>query len=171
MENKTQLIAQLQEQFDQWEKVIGTLSEAQIEIPLTPSTFSIKDTLAHLRAWQQLSIARLEAAQADRAPVFPDWVAGEDPDADDADPFNARIYAATHQLPWAIVHQNWRAGFLKLLKVAAEISEEDFNTEGKYSWLNGYALSAILQGTYEHHVEHLDSLRDWRRQQEATSSD
>src|SRR6266511_215426 len=99
MNDKEQVLRMLKEEFNRWEELLTGLNKEQINVPLTPSTFSIKDTLAHLRAWQQVSIARLEAAQLDKKPVFPDWSAGLDPDAEDADPLNASIYEIYHQQP------------------------------------------------------------------------
>ena len=165
MQNKTQIINMLREEFSRWEELLAGLSEEQINVPLTPSTFSIKDTLAHLRAWQQVSIARLEAAQLDKEPVFPDWSAGLDLEAEEADPVNARIYEIYHQQSWPRVHQDWRDGFLRFLKLAEEIPENDILDAKKYLWLKGYPLLAILQGSYEHHhIDHFEPLLDWLRQ-------
>lgn len=52
MVNNTQLITNLEKEFRYLEELAtGTKGE------------KIKDTLAHLHAWQQVSIARLEAAK------------------------------------------------------------------------------------------------------------
>jgi len=165
MENKKQIITMLREEFSRWEELLVCLSEEQINVPLTPSTFSIKDTLAHLRAWQQVSIARLEAAQLNKEPVFPTWSAGLDPESEEAEPFNARIYEIYHQESWSRVHQDWRDGFHRFLKLAQEIPENDILDTKKYSWLKGYDLFAVLQGSYEHHhIDHFEPLLDWLRQ-------
>jgi len=165
MNDKEQILRMLKEEFNRWEELLAGLSKEQINVPLTPSIFSIKDTLAHLRAWQQVSIARLEAAQLDQEPVFPDWSAGLDPDAGEVDPLNARIYEIYHQQPWSRVHQDWRDGFLRFLELGEEFSESDLLDTEKYPWLNGYALLAVLQGSYEHHhIDHLEPLLAWLHQ-------
>jgi hypothetical protein len=97
MNDKTQIISMLREEFNRWEELLASLSEEQIKVPQLPSSLSIKDVIAHLRAWQQVSIARLEAAQLDKEPVFPNWLAGLDPESDEErDQFNDRIYEAYH---------------------------------------------------------------------------
>jgi len=158
MNDKTQIITMLREEFSRWEELLAGMSKTQITTPLTPSKWSIKDVVAHLRAWQQVSIARLEAARLNKEPVLPNWLAGLDPESEeDLEQFSARIYETCREQPWARVHQDWRNGFLRLLKLGEEIPENDLLDAGKYPWLKGYALLAVLQGSCEHHREHLES--------------
>jgi hypothetical protein len=166
MNDKKQILTMLAEEFNRWEELLACLSEAQITAPHLPANLSIKDVMAHLRAWQQVSIARLEAAQLNQEPVFPNWLAGLDPESEeDRDQFNARIYETYHQQPWSRVHQAWRDGFLKFLKLGEEIPENDLSDTEKYPGLKGYSLFAVLQGSYEHHHDdHLEPLLAWLRQ-------
>jgi len=166
MNDKKQILTMLKEEFNRWEELLASLSEEQITAPPLPSNLSIKDVIAHLRAWQQVSIARLEAAQLNKEPVFPNWLGGLDPESeDDRDQFNARIYETYHQQPWSRVHQDWRDGFLRFLKLGEEIPENELLDTEKYPWLKGYSLFAVLQGSYEHHHnDHLEPLLAWLRQ-------
>ena len=166
MNDQGQIIAVLKEEFNRWEDVLAGLSEDQITARQLPADLSIKDVLAHLMAWQQVSIARLEAAQLNKEPDLPNWLAGSDPDSEeDLEQFNDRIHETYHQQPWSRVHQDWRDGFLRFLKLGAEVPDNDlWNTE-KYPWLKGYSLFAVLQGSYEHHHDdHLEPLLLWLRQ-------
>jgi len=166
MNDKQQILTTLREEFNRWEELLASLSEVQITAPHLPSNWSIKDVIAHLRAWQQVSIARLEAAQLNKEPVFPNWLSGLDPESEeDRDQFNARIYEIYHQQPWSRVHQDWRDGFLRFLKLGGKIPENDLLDTEKYPWLKGYSLFAVLQGSYEHHHDdHLEPLLAWLRQ-------
>ena len=80
---KIHILAALREEFDQWEEVLARLSEVQITTVRHPSKLSIKDEIAHLRAWQQRSIARMEAALHNREPDLPQLLPIVDPDAHD----------------------------------------------------------------------------------------
>jgi hypothetical protein len=166
LKTKKQILSLLNDEFSRWEEITASLSEEQITASQLHANFSIKDVIAHLMAWQQVSIARLEAARLNKEPEFPDWLAGSDPESESAvDQYNARIYQTYHQLPWARVHQEWKDGFLRFLKLGEEIPETDLLDTGKYPWLKGYSLLAVLQGSYEHHhVDHLEPLLDWIRQ-------
>ena len=160
------IISMLKVEFNQWEDVLAGLTEEQITAPQLPANLSIKDVIAHLMAWQQLSIARLEAAQLNKEPVLPNWLAGSDPDSEeDLEQFNARIHETYHQQPWLSVYQDWRDGFLRFLKLGAEVPDIDLANTERYPWLKGHSLFAVLQGSYEHHHDdHLEPLLVWLRQ-------
>ena len=158
MNDKQQLLTALREEFDRWEAQLASKGDEQILARRSSSDLSIKDVIAHLRAWQQVSIARLEAALSNGEPVFPDWLDGCDPESEDQiDRFNARIYAANRERPWASVHGDWQAGFRRFLELAESISDKDLFDARRYPWLNGYRLADVLVGSYEHHHEHFES--------------
>ena len=160
MNMKAHILTALSEQFEQWENLLASLSESQITAPGFFDNWSIKDIVAHLWAWQQRSIARMEAVRLNREPEFPTWVAGLDPeDYAVTDPVNAWIYTTNRDLPWAQVHQNWRTGFQQLLKSADGITEKDLLDTEKYAWLQGTPVALVLLGTYDHHQEHIEKLQ------------
>lgn len=159
---KDHILVALREQFQRWEELLASLSAEQIAAPRLPSHWTIKDDIAHLKAWQQRSIARLEAARANREPVYPRWLAGADPEAEsNTDPVNAWIYEAHREHSWAEVHEDWRAGFLRLLELSEGFSERDLLDESRYPWMDGYSLACILLATYDHHQEHIEELLAW----------
>ncbi len=165
MNMKDHTLAALKEEFDQWEALIASMTEEQLTTSLLPSAWSTKDVMGHLRAWQQRSIARVQAATLNREPEFPKWGADLDADSDDnTELINAWIYESYREQSWSTVYQKWREGFLRFLELAKKISEKDLLDAGKYSWLNGHALAFILIASYDHHQEHLEKLQAWRRE-------
>lgn len=165
MNDKTQTITLLRGEFKSWQELLADLSEEQITAQDLPSNLSIKDMIAHLWAWQQRSIARLEAALLNSEPEFPKWPAELDPDTEDVDQINAWIDKRSHEQTWASVHRDWREGFLRLLELGEAIPEEDLLDPGRYPWMGGKPLSFVLMGSYEHHHEdHLEPLIAWLRQ-------
>ena len=56
MNDKKQILTILKEEFNRWEELVAGMSEEQITAPHLPSNLSIKDVIAHLRAWQQVSM-------------------------------------------------------------------------------------------------------------------
>jgi hypothetical protein len=123
--------------------------------------------IAHLWAWQQRSIAWLEAARLDREPKFPAWPVGADPDPEnDLEFVNAWLYETYHEQPWSRVQRDWRAGILRFLELAEAISENDLLNPERYAWMEGQPLAVMLMSSYEHyHEEHLEPLLAWLRQQ------
>src|SRR5262245_57350284 len=159
MNDKQGILIALREEFNRWEALLASLSEPQIIAPQLSDNWSIKDVIAHLRAWQQRSIARLEAALLDRAPEYPAWPEQFDPEEEGQPPdLNAWLYTMYRDQPWSSVHRDWSEGFRRFLELGAAIPENDLLDVGKYSWLEGYALIAVLQGSYEHHQEHAEFL-------------
>lgn len=166
MNEKQQLVSALRKEFEQWDALLDSLNEAQISTPIAPSTMTVKDTIAHLKTWQQRSIARLEAALLNRTPDFSDWPANLDPEAEeDLESVNAWIYANIRDLAWPHVYADWRTGFLRFLELAERIPEQDLLDPARYPWLEGYALADVLRGSYEHHhFEHFEPLYTWLQQ-------
>lgn len=153
------ILAALREQFERWEDVLASMSEADITAPLASAEWSVKDVIGHLRAWQQRSIARLEAGQLNREPEFPDWPADLNPEAEeDLAQINAWIYATYRDQPWPQVHQQWGDGFLRFLDLGAAVPERYLLDGSRYPWLEGYSLAFVLVASYDHHQEHLDAL-------------
>ena len=162
MNMKEHILAALREQFNSWEELLASFSEEQITTPHFDFDWSIKDVIAHLWGWQQISIARMEAAAQDRELEFPKWIAelGKDWE-DDADQTNALIYKNNHKKPWTEIHQNWKEGFLRVLESGEPVSERDLLDGIRYPWLKGYSLAFILVAYYVHHQEHLEKLVTW----------
>jgi len=167
MQSKQQLLTDLSEEFHRWETVLAGLTETQLTTPRAPDPRSIKDEVAHLWAWQQRSIARLEAVLHDREPVYPPWPDGLDlePDGQPHD-LNAWIFAQNRDRPWSSVYAEWRSGFRRFLQLGEEISEAKLFDAGRYPWLEGYTPADVLAGSFEHHhVDHLMPLLAWLRDQ------
>jgi hypothetical protein len=166
MDDKQEILTTLREEFDRWEELLAGLSEAQITASHLPSDLSIKDVIAHLWAWQQRSVARLEGGLLNREPEFPKWPAELNPESeDDIEQVNAWIHETYREQPWSSVHQGWRANFQRLVGLGEAIPQKDLLDANKYPWLEGYSLAQILLASYKHHhFEHLEPLVEWLRQ-------
>jgi hypothetical protein len=165
---KQHILAALREELDTWEALLAGMSEAQITNPLVPSHWSCKDNIAHLRAWQQRTNARLDAALQNHAPLYPAWPVGLDPDAEgDTDKINAWIYESAREQPWPEVHRMWREGYLRLLESAEKITERDLLDSSKYPWMKDAPLMLTMIATYDHHQEHLEVMQAWAQENPA----
>ncbi len=165
MNMKEHILSALREQFDRWEELLASLSEEQITTPHFDYGWSIKDVMAHLWAWQQISSARMEAGALDREPEFPEWIVSLENWESNADRVNASTFARNHEKSWSEVHQNWENGFLRFLELGNEISEKDLLDGERYPWLHGYSLAFILVASYDHHQEHFEKLLNWLKEQ------
>jgi hypothetical protein len=162
MNMKEHILAALQEQFESWEELLASLSEEQVTTPQFDFDWSVKDVIAHLWAWQQISIARMEGGVQDREPEFPKWIVESIENwEEDADQVNALTFETQHNKPWSEIYQNWKNGFLQFLELGNVFSERNLLDGDRYAWLKGYSLAFILVASYDHHQEHLEKLIDW----------
>lgn len=161
MASKAQLLASLKDIYERWEALLSGLSGEQAAAPDRVAERSILDIVAHLTAWQQVSVARAEAALQDREPVYPPWPPELDPVHEtNVDQVNAWVYGIYHGLPWPRVHREWRERFEHFLETVQAVPEYDLLDPGRFPWLHGYPLAAVLEGSLEHHREHLDQVLD-----------
>jgi uncharacterized protein YciI len=168
MNMKLHILTALQDQFTRWEDLLANLTEEKLVSASQPANWSIRDVIAHLWAWQQRSLARLEAAVHNREPGYPRWPPELDPDSEaDTDRINAWIYRANQERSWLDVYQDWRHGFLGCLEAANKIPEKDLLDGGRYAWLKGQSLASILIASYDHHQEHFEKVLGWLSEPEA----
>jgi hypothetical protein len=159
MNMKDHILTALKEQFEAWEGLLVKLTEEEITAPKFDLDWSIKDVIAHLWAWQQISIARMEGGLYKREPRLTAWIVESVENwEEDADRVNALTFETQHQKPWAEIHQNWKIGFLHFIQLGSAIAERDLLDGDKYPWLKGYSLALILIASYDHHQEHLEKL-------------
>jgi hypothetical protein len=155
MKGKEQILSALRDEFNRWHKALEGLSQEEASAQSLPADRSVKDVVAHLWAWQQLSIARLDAALRDGEPELPGWPAGVDPEAEEGvEQINAWVRDRYGEEAWPVVQRRWREGFERFLELAAAVPEEDLLAEGRYTWLDGHPLYLVLVGSHEHHQEH-----------------
>jgi hypothetical protein len=162
MNEKLHILEKLTEIFNRWQELLTDLSEEQILEPLMPSTWTVKDVIAHLWSWQQASLARAEAALQNTRPTYPRWweINGPDPD-EDVGRTNAWLYEASKDKPWSMVYTDWKVQFEHYLELTQKIPEKDLLEPGRYAWMGDYPLVASPLGALDHHLEHYDTLTAW----------
>ena len=158
MSSKTVIFHRMTEEFNKWENLLSRFDTNSCS-QIVYENMTVKDILAHVMAWQQVSIARLEAGIEGREPIFPDWFTGE-PDSDlETNQVNSIIYEEHRNKEWEKIYKRWKDGFLRFIDLGEKISENDmFNTK-KYAWLDGHSLFIVLDHSIQHHKEHRDLLR------------
>src|SRR5690349_23848834 len=166
MNMKDHILAAMREQFDSWEKLLASLDEKQLTTPHFDDDWSIKDVMNHLWGWQQITIARIQAAAQDGKLEFPNWINELGTVWEEsAEQTNTQIYKNFHAQPWSETYQNWQRGYLHLLETSETIPEKNLLDGDWYPWLNGHSPSAYLISSYDHHQEHLEKLAAWLKSQ------
>jgi hypothetical protein len=149
----------LRNEFKQWQKMLESLDEEKISQLVIDYGWTVKDILGHLSSWQQVTLARLSAAQKDGSPDYPTWFPGEDVETDaELNSINEKIYQSRKNQLWAEVQQEWHERYETILSICETSPEADFLALGKYKWLSDYPLVTVLEGSRKHHEEHRQSL-------------
>ena len=159
METREEYKLALQREYQRWNELINELAEEKWGLVLEGYNWTLKDVLAHLMSWQQVSNARLSAGVLEEEPHYPKWLQGGDPDTESdelTNAYNAHIYETYRDLPRQVVIDAWRDGFLTVIKTMDDLSDEALFTVDAFPWLSGYALKDVLFGTVDHHNEHYD---------------
>ena len=148
MANKHELISKLLAVFASWEEFLAGVNEDEMTIQPQTGQWSISEVITHLHAWQQVSIAHLEAAAFNKDPSFPEWLDGADPSyaEDHVDEFNARIQEVNRAESWSTRHSEWSEGSLRFIKLAETIPDSIMFDSERYIWLGGNALGFATSG-------------------------
>jgi len=160
MNMKDHILLAMRELFERWEESLSLLKEEQVTQKLGDSDWTIKDAVVHLWAWQQRTLARVEAAVENREPIMPAWASTADFNQVDVDVINARIYDSNRNKSWDEVHKNWKEGFQNILEAASKVGERDMLDVERFAWLKDYSLAHILISSYDHHLEHNPMLEE-----------
>jgi hypothetical protein len=156
---KSELLQAIREQRANVDRVVAETGDRMNE-PGAMGDWTMKDVIAHLTGWRQRSVARMEAAVAQREPVLP-WGVPEGADDYDYEAINQRIHAANSIRTVEEVLAESRASFDQLEAAVAALSDDDLFSPSRFGWMRGAALGpSVIGGTVEHfHDEHEADIR------------
>lgn len=161
--DKQQVLEIARAEFERWEAMLAGLSEAELMAKELDGGWSIKDMLAHLKGWQELSILRLEAGQYGVEPVRPNWPAEFDLETEsNVDETNGWLVRVHQDWSWSGVYEVWRYGYLRFLALGEAIPEAQLLEKKQYDYAEeGYSLADSLIFSAAHHQEHREALVAW----------
>lgn len=149
---KTELLRILRAEQGQWEQLIALIPCDQLEQPMTPGGWSLRDLLAHLLWYMQEGLTNCRDGRVQ----YPEmW-------GRPYDELNADIRQAAQTMDGAAALATWRA---TCQEIYAWVSESD------ETWLDGMVafpgekpvsrLTQVEINTVGHYREHIDDLRAW----------
>jgi hypothetical protein len=148
-----------------WLALLAAIGEDRMLLPgAVGPDWTVKDAIAHLTAWREWSCARLDAGLR-RAEPTPPWPPALDEDAPGGvDQINAWFYERARDRPLAAVLRESEAAWSRMADLVRALPEADLRDEGRFAWLGGAPLSAIVDGSLEHLREHIGLLAvlGWR---------
>lgn len=144
-----------------WETLVSQVDAAQMERLGAMGAWSFKDVASHLNAWRELTVDRLEAAAADQAPPHPPWPEDlSEATSAGVEEINRWFHTRDRDRPAVDVLAESREQFRRMRAAVEAIPEDALETP--LPWLDGYPLSAVIEGSLEHlHQDHEPEIRAW----------
>ncbi len=152
---KAALLDNVQTGYSQFETLLAPLSEEQMTTPTINGTWSIKDNIAHLTAWQGYLLDQLQGVIVGKEP--PEFMPGLSTE----DEINERVYQENKDRPLAEVLATFRASYQQVLATIQAMSEETLNAPFPWSNTGNPVWPLIAGNTYGHYQEHGDIIRRW----------
>jgi tetratricopeptide (TPR) repeat protein len=145
---KTQLIDLLDKAYDMERDFLGTLSDAERSAPGTVEHWGVKDTIAHLAAWDEHLAKTLAEAAKGITPTF----------SNDIDQVNAEIWQRNCQRSWDEIWEYAETSYRRMVTLLEQYDDEALRNPALYPWLEGRPLWRRFIGNgYMHVVMHLAS--------------
>jgi pimeloyl-ACP methyl ester carboxylesterase len=164
--DKSQVLAEMQAARDEFDALLGQLSDEQMLDATLEGGRSVKDMLSHIAAWERRCARWLADSLRGEVPERPEpgvtW--------DQMDDLNERDFlraqAETLQEAWDDYHRS----YLELFDVVNAMPEEDFGEAHRFSWWEGRPISDVIAAnSFEHYREHAEQIQEWlKRKQPVT---
>lgn len=157
-QRKTELLDEVSDGYTVFETFLSELSPRHMLVSNVNGAWSIKDTIAHLTAWQERLLEWLQAASQNRLPANGPHV------LDDAtlDQINEQFYQEGKALPLDVVLQRFRTSSIQIIAAVERLSDEELTNPQRFAWLEGRPLWEVVENnTYGHYQEHMPPLRAW----------
>jgi hypothetical protein len=151
--SKPQLLEKMRSGYAAFNALLSSLSETQLNTPDINDSWSIKDNIAHISAWQRRQIANNQAVHEgiDR----PDPTPGMS-----IDEINEMYYQQNKNRALTDVLDEFHETARLLQESVEALTEEQLHSP--VSWLDGGTLAPRVAGnSYEHYEEHSEIIERW----------
>ncbi len=136
---------------------VDGLSPDQMLHPGAIGIWSIKDTIAHLVAWESELVTALNQAQNRKIPGIVR--------IDDIDEWNEERYHENARRLLDAVLADFEGVHRVLLEMVADYDERALLDNRRYPWMEGEPLSYLIEeNAILHEREHAADIRTWREQ-------
>ena len=156
--DKATLLENIHTGFDELDALLISFTPEQMTTEGVNGEWAVKDVLAHLTAWEQRVLERLQAATTNSEPAS-DGVSTDE----ETDQLNERFFRENRERALADVLADYHAAYQRMVTAVEDANDADLFQTGRFSWLGGdTALWQLVAGnTYEHIQEHIGAMRDW----------
>lgn len=160
--DKSELLERIRRDRSELEAAIASMSNEQLSAVPAGGSWSVKDHLAHLAAWEQSIVALLQGKQRHEGLGIDNSVYMND----DIDEINRSIYELHRNASVEQVLENFHRSHQSLMQLIERMSDDDL--QKPYSHYlpdepgedtGSPIVRWIIGDTYEHYAEHLETIR------------
>ncbi len=156
--NQKEILAALDEDHQQMISAISGLSPAAMVEPGVNGEWSIKDTLAHICAWEAELIKLLWQAREGKKPTTVHF--SQDRDIDET---NKIWFEERKDRPLDLILADLETVRKQTLRRVAQFSDRELNDLQAFKWLRGEPLwEWIASDSFKHGPEHVSQILAWR---------
>jgi hypothetical protein len=163
--DRAQLLVVLASERDRFQRLTDAVGAARMDEPLVPGSYSMRDIIAHLSAYEHALVTSLKEAEAGRVSV--DTVL----DRPDLDARNAAVLEATKHRSAAEVVTTFRETRDQLEACVRLLNDDELTNAEATAWFveprwhRRQALwQCIADDTFEHQQEHIPDIERWLAQ-------
>jgi len=136
-------------------QAIQGLSEEEMTQVQVEGVWTIKDVLGHITSWEEFCLKPLQR-YADGAPfeatVIEDYLA-----------LNEELAARKQDTPLDVILDELDAIRQELMATASKLSAEQWEQRVIFPWGDEGAVAEMLDELYQHELEHVHAIQQWRR--------
>ena len=156
-------LAAIEAEREGWEALVAEVGEGRMTEPGVTESWSFKDVTAQLNGWRRPTVDRLEAAVRGVPTPPPPWPSELDEDSDAGlDQINRCMHERDQHRSVRDVLEESRRQFRRLHAAVEALPERDLLELGRFAWMGGEPLVAVLRGSFGHlHEEHEPAIRAW----------
>lgn len=144
--NKQQVIERLEDRWADFHQSFQDLSESQMTRPGPVGGWSIKDILAHVRAWEEEALKAFPLIlENKRLPRYKDLYGG-------INAFNAMTCETNRDLPLKTVLSNLEDTHKRLMAYLRSLPEEQFGSGTRFR-------RRLAADTFNHYPEHTETIK------------
>ena len=159
---KSDLLAVIRAERAQLESLFEGMTDAQMTDPCVEASWSIKDILAHIAAWERLAFDRIQAAVSGNPLKFP-LIRGDA----DVDKFNAEVYEKNKDQPLAKVAAEFKDSHSNFVALIDTLEEDFLSKPLPFDWAGKLTAQVVISAnTHWHYIEHAATIEKWLDQQE-----
>jgi hypothetical protein len=172
--NKAQVLQAIEQSHQDLVRVLASMSDEEKTAPILQDGWSVKDSLAHIVAWEKMTMDWLtRSLQGEFVRRYVPGFIYNSPEEQEPvmQALNQRLCEENRLRSLDDVLRDFRSTHRDMLNFIAGMNEKDIFDPDRFAWRNGSpALDMIGGNTYEHYAEHQGWILEWRAKAEGNDS-